>query len=1126
MPISEAAEFFEPIQAIHRYLQTLVDVGLGYVRLGQSATTLSGGEAQRVKLATELQRRSQRPLDLRARRADDRPALRRRPPPARGARAASSTRATRSSSSSTTSTSSRAPTGSSTSDPRAARAAGRSSRPAPPSRSPRVEGSHTGAFLAEVLGGAAGGPQGRLSEHGRARAPTVAYKPKPGEIPTNPGVYRFRDADGRVLYVGKAKNLRARLSNYFAPLHTLHERTRRMVTTAASVEWTVVDSDVDSLQLEYMWIKEFDPPFNVRYRDDKSYPFMAITLADEAPRVIVTRNRRIPGAKYFGPYPKVWAVHDTIDLMIKVFPIRTCSDSSYKKAMASGRPCFPGQIGRCGGPCSMKVSIEEHRAIVDDFIAFMAGSDQRFAKELNARMREASAAMDYEAAATYRDRLQAIDAVLSKSALVLAPDTDADLFGIAEDELAAAVQHFVIRGGRVRGVRATTIEKELDISGGDLVDQVLQRTYGNAVGADIPKQVLVPAMPDDAADLEEWLRERRGKSVTIQIAQRGRKADLMRTATLNAQQALMLHKTRRTSDYLARTQALTDLQEALGSRRGAAAHRVLRRLAPRRHERRRLDGRLRGRTSAQGPVPLVRRPRDDRRHRLDLPGAPAAAGLPRPTGGGRARAGRARRPTARSSPSAAAPRFAYRPQLLVVDGGKPQVEAAARALRDAGHEEIALCGIAKRLEEVWLPGEEYPVILPRTSEALYLLQRLRDEAHRFAITHQRKRRRRDIQSVLAEVPGLGDARIKALLRHFGSVAGAASTRRPTRSPSCPASARSSPRRSTRTSPVGRLVPTTGVVMTRSSTPRAGRGADRHRHVGRRTLDGRQRARGPRLVRRRQPSAADAQAAARPHRARGRRRCRGWPSSSTCAGATCSPTCPRRCGRCGERRQIRLMFLDASDEVLVRRFEAVRRPHPLQGDGTILDGIRLERERLAAVRESADVIIDTSTYNIHQLATQVTELFTAERRGAPHAHAAELRIQVRAAARRRHGRRHALPPEPVLERGASSAHRRETPRCGNSCSPSRAPLSSWTRTRPRCARCWRATSARTSATRSSRSAAPVASTARSSWRVSSPSASRLCRASPSASSTAISGASDAGGEGLPPRVGWTVVPEPR
>lgn len=601
-------------------------------------------------------------------------------------------------------------------------------------------------------------------------ASPLSYKPRPGEIPTNPGVYRFRDADGRVLYVGKAKNLRARLSNYFAPLHTLHERTRRMVTTANSVEWTVVDSDVDSLQLEYMWIKEFDPPFNVRYKDDKSYPYMAITLADEAPRVIVTRNRKIRGAKYFGPYPKVWAVHDTIDLMIKVFPIRTCSDASYKKAMATGRPCFPGQIGRCGGPCSMKVTVEEHRAIVDDFVAFMSGGDQRFTKALTKRMNEASAAMDYESAALYRDRLQAIDAVLNRSALVLASDTDADLFGIAEDELSAAVQHFVIRGGRVRGVRATTIDKELDISGADLVDQVLQRTYGEASAADIPRQVLVPVLPEDEAELEQWLCERRGKRVSIQVAQRGRKAELMRTATLNAKQALMLHKTRRTSDYTARSQALTDLQEALGleeaplriecfdvshlSGTNVVASMVVFEDGLPRKDQYRSFGVAETTDDTDSMYQVLRRrlayldrPEEDEEER---PADPMADGEVVTT----------RRK----------PRFAYRPQLLVVDGGQPQVEAAARALADAGHTEVALCGIAKRLEEVWLPGEEYPVILPRTSEALYLLQRLRDEAHRFAITHQRKRRRRDITSVLSEVPGLGDARIKALLRHFGSVA--------------------------------------------------------------------------------------------------------------------------------------------------------------------------------------------------------------------------------------------------------------------------------------------------------------------------------------------------------------------
>ncbi|KIC57557.1 excinuclease ABC subunit UvrC [Microbacterium hominis] len=607
-------------------------------------------------------------------------------------------------------------------------------------------------------------------------ADALPYKPKPGEIPTQPGVYRFRDADGRVLYVGKAKNLRARLSNYFAPLHTLHERTRRMVLTAASVEWTVVGSDVESLQLEYMWIQEFSPPFNVRYKDDKSYPYMAITLADEAPRVIVTRNRRIPGARYFGPYPKVWAVHDTIDLMIKVFPIRTCSDASYKKAMATGRPCFPGQIGRCGGPCSMKVTIEEHRAIVDDFVAFMAGGDQRFARDLTARMREAAAAMDYESAAVYRDRLQAIDAVLSRSSLVLAEDTDADLFGIAEDELSAAVQHFVVRGGRVRGVRATTIDKELDISSADVVDQVLQRTYGDAESSDIPRQVLVPRLPDDAAELEQWLQERRGKRVSLQVAQRGRKADLMRTATVNAQQALLLHKTRRTSDYTSRTKALTDLQLALGMDEAplriecydvshlsgtnvVASMVVFEDGLPRKDQYRSFSiAETTDDTDSLYQV-LTRRLAHVDRDEAAAAAAETAVSAVDPADGKSPVVTERKRP-----------RFAYRPQLLVVDGGAPQVAAAARALEDAGHAEIALCGIAKRLEEIWLPGEDFPVILPRTSEALYLIQRLRDEAHRFAISHQRKRRKRDISTVLGEVPGLGDARIKALLRHFGSVA--------------------------------------------------------------------------------------------------------------------------------------------------------------------------------------------------------------------------------------------------------------------------------------------------------------------------------------------------------------------
>jgi excinuclease ABC subunit C len=534
-----------------------------------------------------------------------------------------------------------------------------------------------------------------------------------------------------------------------------------MVTTASSVEWTVVSTDVDSLQLEYMWIKEFDPPFNVRYKDDKSYPFMAITLADEAPRVLVTRNRKIPGARYFGPYPKVWAVHDTIDLMIKAFPIRTCSDASYRRAMQTGRPCFPGQIGKCGGPCSMTVTIEEHRAMVDDFVAFMAGGDERFTRDLTKRMHAASAAMDYEAAAKYRDKLASIEAVLGKSALVLPADEDADLFGVAEDELSAAVHQFVIRGGRVRGVRSLALDKELDISGAELIDQVLQRVYGDST--DIPRRVLVPALPDDAAELELWLRDRRGRKVEIAVAQRGQRAELMRTATLNAQQALLRHKTRRTSDYVARTQALTDLQEALGMSEAplriecfdishlggtnvVASMVVFEDGLPRKDQYRSFNiAETTDDTDSMYQVLMRRLARVDSTREEDAEDAEDVA-----TGKRK-------------------PRFAYRPQLLIVDGGQPQVQAAARALRDSGRTDIALCGIAKRLEEIWLPGDDFPVILPRTSEALYLVQRLRDEAHRFAITHQRRRRRRDITSVLHEIPGLGESRIKALLRHFGSV---------------------------------------------------------------------------------------------------------------------------------------------------------------------------------------------------------------------------------------------------------------------------------------------------------------------------------------------------------------------
>ncbi|KTR41807.1 excinuclease ABC subunit C [Curtobacterium oceanosedimentum] len=598
-------------------------------------------------------------------------------------------------------------------------------------------------------------------------ADTVSWRPKAGEIPTDPGVYRWRDEAGRVLYVGKAKNLRARLSNYFAPLPTLHERTRRMVLTARSVEWTTVGSEIEALQLEYTWIKEFDPPFNVKFRDDKSYPYMAITLGEESPRVMVTRNRKIKGAKYFGPYPKIWAVHDTIDLMIKVFPIRTCSDSSYKKAMQTGKPCFPGQIGKCGGPCSQKVTIAEHRAIVEEFVRFMGSYDRRVITTLRQRMAAAADAMDYEQAAKYRDQVGALEAVLEKSAVVLRDSVDLDLFGVAEDELAAAVQLFSVRGGRIRGVRGWVVDKELDISTGDLVEQIVQGQY--ATSDDVPREVVVPELPEDAEALQQWLGERRGgRGTKLSTAQRGDRAGLARTAAQNAAQALMLYKTKRSADYTTRSAALADIQDALGMTEAplrmecydishlqgtnvVASMVVFEDGLPRKDQYRRYTiAETTDDTDSMYQVLSRRLARLD--EDASVPDVPDATSDEVVEG---------TKPTKR---------FAYRPQLLIVDGGQPQVQAAKRAMDEAGVHDIALVGIAKRLEELWLPDDDFPVIMPRNSEALFLIQRIRDEAHRFAITHQRTRRKRDVRSQLSEIPGLGPTRVNALLKHFGSVA--------------------------------------------------------------------------------------------------------------------------------------------------------------------------------------------------------------------------------------------------------------------------------------------------------------------------------------------------------------------
>ncbi len=586
---------------------------------------------------------------------------------------------------------------------------------------------------------------------------TVAWRPKSSDIPTEAGVYRFRDATSRVVYVGKAKNLRARLSNYFAPLATLHERTRRMVLTATSVEWTVVGNDFEAIQLEYTWIKEFDPPFNVQYKDDKSYPYLAITLGDDVPRVLVTRNRSISNARYFGPYSRAWAIRDTVDIMLKAFPMRSCSDSTYSRAQQTGRPCLLGDIGKCAAPCVGRVTLEEHKSIALDFASFMSGNDSRYLSTISQRMKDASEAQDYEAAARYRDQAAAMETALAKNAIVLDDGVDADLFGIAHDELAAAVQQFIVRGGRIRGVRGWVVDKEIDLELPELVESVLQNAYEDSVP---PRDVFVPALPDDAPALERWLGEKRGPGsrVELRVAKRGDKAALALTVSTNAQNSLVLYKSRRSADFVARSQALADLQEALGMDE-----------APLRMEC--FDvSHLSGTNIVASMVVFEDGlPRKDQYRRFSIPESTddtdsifqvlsrRLAYLSEP-----------------QSPDADVAerrkKFAYPPQLLIVDGGQPQVAAAQRALDALGITGIRLCGIAKRLEEVWLPNSDFPVILPRNSDALFMIQRIRDEAHRFAISYQRAKRKSDIQSVLSDIPGLGPARVKQLLTHFGSVA--------------------------------------------------------------------------------------------------------------------------------------------------------------------------------------------------------------------------------------------------------------------------------------------------------------------------------------------------------------------
>jgi excinuclease ABC subunit C len=659
-------------------------------------------------------------------------------------------------------------------------------------------------------------------------ADPASYRPAPGSIPESPGVYRFRDERGRVVYVGKAKSLRSRLNSYFADFASQHPRTQSMLRAAAQVDWTVVTTEVEALQLEYSWIKEFDPRFNVRYRDDKSYPYLAVLMDEEFPRVQVMRGAKRRGVRYFGPYSHAWAIRDTVDTLLRVFPVRTCSAGVFKRAGQIGRPCLLGYIGKCSAPCVGRIDAAAHRQLAEEFCDFMAGQTGRFIKRLETQMRAASAVEEYERAARLRDDIQALQRAMEKQAVVLPDGTDCDVIALAEDQLEAAVQVFYVRGGRVRGQRGWVVDKVEDVTTAELVEHFLGQVYGDdPVAADrlgpddqepadsqaeasaarrgddggsarsghdrpaqahsvqagsaqaseaerrasIPREVLVPALPPDAESLEEWLADRRGSRVSIKVPQRGDKKALLETVARNAMESLALHKTRRASDLTTRSVAMHEIQEALGLDEaplriesydvsnlqgthvvasmvvfedGLARKSEYRRFAIRgidgtddvaainevitRRFRRYLDER------AAGPVGV-------------LVEDPDSIGLPE-----------ARR------------KFSYPPNLVVIDGGPAQVAAAVRALDELGVVDVAVCGLAKRLEEVWLPGEDGPVILPRSSEGLYLLQRVRDEAHRFAITYHRAKRAAALRSSeLDAVPGLGPARRATLLRQFGSL---------------------------------------------------------------------------------------------------------------------------------------------------------------------------------------------------------------------------------------------------------------------------------------------------------------------------------------------------------------------
>ena len=724
-----------------------------------------------------------------------------------------------------------------------------------------------------------------------------AFRPKSSDIPAQPGVYKWRDGNGRVIYVGKAKNLRNRLANYFRPLYLLHPRTQTMVLTARSLEWTVVGTELEALTLEYTWIKEFDPRFNVVFRDDKTYPYLAVSTGEDIPRIWITRSKNRKGTKYFGPYAKVYDMRHSLDKLLKVFPVRTCTPAVLHRAQLSGRPCLLYSIGKCTAPCVGNISLDDHRDLMVQLTNILTGrAGEKYVRELTSQMKDASKNLEFEKAAKLRDQIQMMNNVVQQNSVVFSDDVNADVFGLSGDELEASVHAFFVRSGTIRGERNWSVEKVEEISDDQLLAELITQVYsqisdeeaanaktskkstgfrktgvqvGSQTGAQvefstkrdavsatqsltamsaterakatrerksreqmtgrddlfseaspIPSEIVVPFAPADRVKLEQWLSGLRGSRVTIHVAQRGEKRQLVDRATANADLSLKQNKLKRTTDIAARTEALNDIKRELGLDQAplriegydisnatgggfqVASMVVFEDGMSKRSEYRRFS--IKG-SDGKGAIDdtsavyetLTRRFKhgniagdsgesiESEKRAVSSGIAPqsdsSATGASDGSDSGSGAEHRDGHSVNTASPDSLTAEgvvqqntdlhhFAYKPNLIVVDGGKPQVAAAARALEDSGITDVALCGLAKKLEEVWLPGEDYPLILKRQSEGMYLLQRVRDESHRFAITYHRKKRRKgEISSVLDSIEGVGPAYGKRLLRHFGSV---------------------------------------------------------------------------------------------------------------------------------------------------------------------------------------------------------------------------------------------------------------------------------------------------------------------------------------------------------------------